>query len=249
MRTPAFFLPRIRSFRCMPSLPAVCLILSVLLIVAAGGCFAPVNLVYEDARMLGKGEVELLGSYSRYAGQVDDGGLLLYNFNLGIQAGLGLAEVWDLKLDYEHLRLTTAYDVANTRLVRWDETSPMHYLEIENKISLYRDHVALGIPLGYYLLLADEEEVEGMFILDPRVYLTYTNPKHTISVNLVPKIHLWLEKDPFLFPGISLGLGLSTDLDKWVVRPEVGYDGYFSIGIGAGIYPSRLGRAGSPTGE
>jgi hypothetical protein len=71
--------------------------------------------------------------------------------------------------------------VANTRLVRWDETSPMHYLEIENKI--------------------------------------------------------------------SLGLGLSTDLDKWVVRPEVGYDGYFSIGIGAGIYPSRLGRAGSPTGE
>jgi hypothetical protein len=31
-------------------------------------------------------------------------------------------------------------------------------------------------------------------------------------------------------PGISLGFGVSSDLDRWAFRPEVGWDGFLAFG-------------------
>jgi len=38
-----------------------------------------------------------------------------------------------------------------------------------------------------------------------------------------------------ILPGFSFNIGLSEDLDKWAIRPEIGYDGYFNFGIGANV--------------
>ena len=33
-------------------------------------------------------------------------------------------------------------------------------------------------------------------------------------------------------PGLSLGIGLSNNLDQWAIRPEVGFDGNLNFGVG-----------------
>ena len=34
-------------------------------------------------------------------------------------------------------------------------------------------------------------------------------------------------------------LGLSSNLDKWAFRPEIGYDGFFSFGFGINAYMKK----------
>lgn len=42
-----------------------------------------------------------------------------------------------------------------------------------------------------------------------------------------------------LLPAVSLGLGLSKDLRKWAIRPEIGYDQFFAFGVGFNYYFRR----------
>lgn len=32
-------------------------------------------------------------------------------------------------------------------------------------------------------------------------------------------------------PGIAFGMGISSNLDRWAIRPEIGWDGYASYGV------------------
>jgi len=54
------------------------------------------------------------------------------------------------------------------------------------------------------------------------------------ELTVVPKLHvLFGTFGGYVTPGISLGIGLSSDLDRWSIRPEIGYDTYLSLGVGA----------------
>ena len=52
------------------------------------------------------------------------------------------------------------------------------------------------------------------------------------ELNIILKAHFFFVDGVAFGPGISVGLGFSSDLNKWVVRPEFGYEGYASFGIG-----------------
>jgi hypothetical protein len=43
-----------------------------------------------------------------------------------------------------------------------------------------------------------------------------------------------------LYPGFNVGLGLSNNLDQWAIRPEIGWDGFFSYGIALSMNPGTL---------
>lgn len=87
--------------------------------------------------------------------------------------------------------------------------------------------MALGLPLGIYYY-------DGIFLwsFDPRLFVTFRN-SNKFEVNVIPKTHVFIADGVSFIPGVSIGLGLSDNLDSWAVRPEVGVDGnvYFGVGL------------------
>jgi len=74
----------------------------------------------------------------------------------------------------------------------------------------------------------------GWLSFDPRIYLTFFRKTDIFELSIVPKLHvLFGSFGGYVTPGISLGIGLSSDLDRWSIRPEIGYDTYLSLGVGA----------------
>lgn len=195
-------------------------------------CVAPVNSAFESAKMLKKGEVEVQGNSSAYLNtepHVYD--LQNVNNNFGAAITVGVSEKYNAKLRYEALVLTTnQYQVLDTSF-----TIPrvFNYVELGNKISLVKDKLAINIPLGFYIV------GEGVtMLLKPRLLITISNSQY-FELNIIPRAHIGITDDLTVFPSLNIGLGLSKDLNKWAFRPEVGWDGHFTAGIGFSYFIKR----------
>lgn len=203
-----------------------------ILLFLVSGCFAPLNSLYDNAKLLEKGEVRLQGNYSKYYGNTfswDKGmgeGLVNLNNNLGLSLGYGFSEKFNLSFRYEHLNVNNSFElfgVKDTTLFK------INYFEAGSKINLKKDKLALGIPVGFYLS-------EGFLtaVLDPRLFVTFRN-NEKFEINIIPKAHIFIGDGVSFIPGLSLGLGLSNNLDNWAIRPEIGVDGNVYFGVGMNI--------------
>ena len=65
------------------------LIFVTIILVFLNSCFAPINLTYESARTVNKGEIEIQGNYSRYYHPQINTNI---NRNFGVKAGYGLTD-------------------------------------------------------------------------------------------------------------------------------------------------------------
>jgi len=215
------------------------LIFIALLALLLSGCVVvPVNLSYESARMLDKGQIQLQGSYARYNAVKDTSANLCNNF--GFAAGYGVTEKYSIGIRYEHLDMSPAFgDIFdNEDLEDFSKITKMNYIEVNNRIRIKEDFIAIGIPAGLYLVNDVTETAEdfnswGYFFIDPRIYFTFFAKTDVFELSIVPKAHIIAGFLGAQFiPGISLGIGLSSDLDRWAIRPEIGYDKYLSFGVG-----------------
>ncbi len=196
----------------------------VLLISVFASCVAPVNLPFESARMLKKGDVDVQGNLSAYLASGD-----LVNTNFGGKIGFGLTDVHTLKLRYERLQPTAVrYQFSGSAYE--NRTPAANYFEMENKFKTGR-RSAFGLTIGYYSF--------NILSIDPRYYITFANPENTFEFTLAPKVHIFVKERASFMPGLSLGFGLSSDLDRWALRPEVGWDGYVSYGAALTINLSK----------
>ncbi|HQH24087.1 MAG TPA: hypothetical protein PLM01_11095 [Bacteroidales bacterium] len=193
------------------------------------GCVAPLNSVFENATLPSKHELQVKASASTYYGpqfdfgEEDSKSLIHYNDNIGIALRFGFTDKFNLGFRYEHLFIRNEFEL-------FDETEPytgkLNYYELSSKINLKEDKMALDIPLGLY-------DYEGEFILalDPRYIVTFRRSQN-FEINLFPKIHIFMCDGIQIIPAIGAGLGLSSDLDKWAFRPEIGLDGNLFFGAG-----------------
>ena len=185
------------------------------------GCVAPVNLTYESAKVLNEDAWDVQGNVSAYYYPGDYG---LTNLNYGLKLGYGITDRYTMKLRYEHLKTPDMLGfvrdlVPDADPVYWE----MHYFEIESKLALNRPGRTIGLPIAYYST--------GAFSFDPRFYFTFKNSRKTVDFSFIPKVHMFFGDEPYLIPGISVGFGFSSDLDRWAFRPEVGWAGFFAIGV------------------
>jgi hypothetical protein len=209
-----------------------------LALLLSGCVVVPVNLSYESARMLDKGQIQLQGSYSRYNAVKDTSANLCNNF--GFAAGFGISEKYSLGIRYEHLDMTPAFgDIFDSEdTEEFSQIAKMNYLEINNRIQIKEDFIAIGIPAGLYLVneingLEEDFTSWGYAFIDPRIYFTFFAKTDVFELSIVPKAHIIFGfLGAQVIPGISLGIGLSSDLNKWAIRPEIGYDKYLSFGVG-----------------
>jgi hypothetical protein len=193
-------------------------------------------LSFENAKLLDKGEGKAQASYSSYYGSIYDNEdksnltkTAHYNNNFGIALGYGISNNFNIGVRYERMAF-----VSNEIEIFGNDYNTvdggMNYIEVGNKIRIKDDKLAFGIPLSLYIM-----EGETFFSIDPRLYWTYRK-SNKFETTLTPKVHLFFIDGVAGMVGLTLGLGLSNNLDKWAFRPEFGYDGYFSFGFGVNIY-------------
>lgn len=194
-------------------------------------CVAPLNTSYESARMLGKGETELTGSYTHYTVS-SEGESDAINNNYGVRLGFGFNDIFNLKLRYERLAPTS------------EDASGVNYIDIAPKFQIVKGKIAGTLPLGLYFDGDDSE-----FVLSPKFIFTYpANDKFEVS--LATKADIFPGDVDNVYLGFNLGLGISSDLNRWAIRPEAGLmidpgesGAYWAFGVGiVGVIPGRNGR-------
>lgn len=207
-------------------------LLTGILLFMAPGCFAPVNLTFDHARMLKKKEMKVQASYSSYYGPdfnvfSDDhkSGMLHYTNNYGLTAGYGLSEKVNLGLRYENMEIRQQNIEIFDEVIEMQDAT-VHYLEFGGKVRLVEDYLALRIPFGIYFM-----EGESISMLDPGLYYNY-RPGDNFEFTVSTKAHIMIADGVGFTPGFSMGLGISNNLNRWAFRPEIGYDGYLSFGFG-----------------
>lgn len=206
------------------------LLRGLLISIATTACVAPVNLTFESSRTLQKGQVDVQANASGYYFPGRYGGFT--NMNFGVKAGYGVVDNYTVKVRYEHLY---APDIAQGMEIFGSDPDAvsfeLDYYELENKIRFRNGH-ALGLPFATYSF--------NMFVFDPRYYMTFPNDRNTFEWTIIPKAHLYFSPGQFsAVPGLSLGFGFSKNLDRWAIRPELGWDGYFSAGAALTINLSK----------
>ncbi len=218
--------PTARGPRAVPRPPrlhaaglATALAISPLL----AGCAAPFADL-QGARLAGRGNVEVTGSFSSLS-----------------YAGSGQTEA--IQREYTAQLATGAGDNTDWRF-RYTRIGPpggsegggINVFGTGPKFALSRDRFAVALPVGF--ASGEGIDVGDTFQVHPTVFFTYAAASG-LDVNLSGKLLLSVRGGE---PGFAanLGLGISTDIERWAVRPEVGVltytnsEGYFrhlSIGL------------------
>lgn len=219
------------------------LLLLAIISILLTGCFAPVNLTFESAKTLNKGEIDVQGNYSSYYEPWQNSsmpGFFNTNNNFGTKVGYGINDRYTIKFRYEHFAILTSYDFELFDLSGLSDHISVNYFEIENKFKFKHANIAFGAPIGYYSFWVDNKATNGAFSIDPRVYFTFFGSSSKFELNFIPKAHILLIDGMIFQPGVCLGFGFSSDLKKWAIRPEVGFDGYVSFGISLNLNLSSI---------
>ena len=156
---------------------------------------------------MGPGRFEVTPNYSS-ANFSEDGESEKLQNHFGVQVATGLTPRADLRLRYEYISLVDNGD------------SGVSVLGAGPKFGLVEDRVAIYAPVGF--AFGDDIESGDTWQFQPTVLFTY--PFHNYAeATASGRGVIWLGEDRDNFVGANLGLGLSPDLDRWAVRPEVGF--------------------------
>jgi opacity protein-like surface antigen len=181
---------------------------------------------YESARMLPKGGAEVKTALThvreRYEGEGDK-----LNNGFGLGLGYGVTDRVNLKVRYERISVEGS----------------LNYFAFGPKIALKPNKVALLVPFGAYF-----EDGESEWGMHPAVL--FTNSKNNkVETTLGLRADVFFEEDADLLLGLNLGFGLSQDLNRWAIRPDIGLTfnpgekGFFwTLGAGAEYRFSTNGK-------
>lgn len=178
------------------------------LVLSLSGC---VTSDLQSARLVGPGNFEITPSYTM--GSLSGGGETERTTSqFGVQVATGLTPRIDLRLRYEYI------DFAPER------EEGFNILGFGPKFGLVEDRLAIYLPVGFAFGGSVDDSSES-WMFRPTVLLTHTINDHA-EITTAGKGVIALNEDDFdPLLGASLGLGLSSDPDRWVVRPEFGFLG------------------------
>jgi hypothetical protein len=198
-----------------------------------GACAAPFAEM-QSARLAGLGVAEITPIYS-YVDITGEGETVKVQDTYGVHVSTGVTPRMDLRLRVDHIRVSTR-DLAE------DFTATA--VGIGPKFSLLPDQLALYLPIG----LAFGHDLTTSKTLEFHPSVIGTLPLHEFAeMNASFKLLVPLNRDDGedsggneIFTALNLGLGLSPELSRWVIRPEIGFlknpgeDGtlrHFSLGV------------------
>ena len=162
----------------------------------------------QSARLVGPGNFEITPSYTM--GSLSGNGQTERTTNqFGIQVAGGLTPRIDLRMRYEYI------DIAPER------GEGFSILGFGPKFGVVEDRLAFLAPVGF--AFGGDVISSDSWMFRPTVLLTHAINDHA-EITAAGKGVIWLNADDAdNLIGASLGLGLSSDLDRWVIRPEAGF--------------------------
>lgn len=189
------------------------------------GC-APVFSELQSARTVGKNRVEVLPYYTNTSA-TSDGETDGIQSHIGLQAAYGITEKLDLRFRFEHVWLADTEGDDGTQVIA-----------IGPKYNFIDEILSAYLPVGRALGDGTDESWQ----IQPTVLVTLPAVDNILDVNLSPKYILTLGEGQSDFFAANLGLAVSTNLNRWAVRPEYGmcfpleegsegHYGQFSIGF------------------
>lgn len=163
----------------------------------------------QSARLAGPGRWEVTPGYSSTSFSNRGETERVVN-QFGVQVATGLTPRVDLRVRYDYIDF-----------VDDDEDEGVGIVGFGPKFGLVKDRLALYAPVGF--TFGRDIESSDSWQFQPTVLLTYPVNDHA-EITTSGRGVIWLSEDDLenLF-GANLGLGLSSDLDRWVIRPEVGF--------------------------
>ena len=200
------------------------------ILVFLAGCAAPFSDL-QSAKLVGKSKAEATPSFSsaHYSDDANTGTRHVQN-HYGIQAAYGMSNKVDFRLRFEHI------------LLEKEGEDPFNVIGFGPKIAIVEDVAALNLPFGF--ALRDGIDVSQTWEFHPTLIFTPLSAGQ-FEINTSAKALVPLNRDNSdVLVAFNLGAGLSTDIEKWAIRPELGVllnpgeDGYFTqFSIGLAIYP------------
>ena len=195
------------------------------------GC-APVFSDLQSAKLVGKGEYEITPSVSE-VDYSNNGESREIQSHIGLQAAYGLRDDTDIRIRYERISVG----------VNGSEDWAWNVIGLGPKIELTKDVSAFYLPVGFaygdnITDWSETWEIHPTFLFTiPLADNIELNPSAKALIPLSTNNH------DILF-AINLGAGLSSNYDKWVIRPELGFllnprsdDYYRHFSIGLTLYP------------
>jgi len=162
------------------------------------GC-APVFSDFQSAKLVGRERVEITPSASTVSASGENGGHVQDEY--GVQVATGVLDRLDLRARY--MRVEGINGVA-----------------FGPKLSVVKDKVALSVPVWF--AFGKDVESGKTWAVHPTLLLTGPVNSH-LEVNGSIKGLIPLSKDGGdKLVAFNVGLGVG-DLEKWVIRPEVGF--------------------------
>lgn len=174
---------------------------------------------FETGKSLGRKTVELAPSFSHYIISYQGESAVLSN-NFGIRAGFGLSKQFDLKFRYERFFFPRDEFSSNPA---------MHFYSLVPKYSIADKGFSVMLPLSLYSISNNELPDEpGLtyYSISPQFLKTITARNHQTDVTFAVRCDYFIfkqeELDNDFLLGLNIGTGLSSDLRKWAIRPELG---------------------------
>jgi hypothetical protein len=200
------------------------IIMAVLLAAGTPACLVPPFSSLQDARLAGRGKVELtpfvtaVGPFSNNSQK-----------NLGFQLQWGVSRKFDLGFRYEYLFCPGGDEW-------YDQGVSAHTFAVGPKVSLVQNHVALFLPVGF----AVGGSVGSELIWQFQPTAIFTVPlSGTVDVNASAKGLIPLNGDGDTLFAVDLGLGFRPGRGSWNFRPEIG--ALFNPQGGGGYFQASLG--------
>lgn len=189
---------------------------------------APVFSTLQSARTVGEGNVEATPSYSTVS-FAESGESAKAQDQYGLQIGYGINDDVDFRTRMEHISVD-GQDGENVNVTAF-EFGPK--FSKNNKVAFY-------IPIGF--AVGKEIETSETWQLIPSLIFTLpVDDRLELNPSLRYLITLAEGYDDLI--AVNIGAGISTDMSKWMIRPEYGHlynpneSGHFSqFSIGFTFY-------------
>ena len=199
--------------------------LAAILMIAMPACLVPPFSSLQDARLAGRGKIELTPFYSSI-GSVSGGESSHSQDDYGLQGFWGAARWLDVGFRYEYLNYPGSGG-------EYDTSESAHTVAAGPKFSLIKDHVAVGLPVGF--AFGEDIRPRDTWKFMPTALFTLPLWK-TVDVNLSAKALIPLQRGPGTLYAVNVGLGIRPGGGAVNFRPEAG----MLVGPGGGGWNYHL---------
>jgi hypothetical protein len=169
------------------------------------GCL-PFLADHQSARILPRGEMEFTPSFS-HVSLSSDGDTEHIQDQFGARLGYGLSERVDVRATFEHISIN-------------QDAGSLNLVGVGAKFGLLPGLVAFYLPIGF--VTGENVDESETWTVAPTLLATWRGGPQFEVTPSIKAIYPFAAEDPELFLGVHLGMGLSSNLERWAFRPEIG---------------------------